>query len=62
MGITGATQAVEDSHYLVVSLQKIIDFDPSFLELADRPLGKAAYRPSQDAAWERFVLLDVITV
>jgi len=50
---TGATQAVEDKDYLVVSLQEIIDFDPSVLELADLALGESAYRPAIDKPWER---------
>jgi len=53
---TGATQAVEDKDYLVISLQKIINLDPSVLELADLQLGEAAYRASQDATWEKYVL------
>lgn len=51
---TGVTQAVEDGDYLVVSLQEIMDFDPSVLELADLALGESAYRPAIDMPWERF--------
>lgn len=53
---TGATQAVEDKDYLIVSLEEMMNLDPSILELADLPLGEAAYRSSANAPWERYVI------
>ena len=53
---TGATQAIEDKDYLVVSLERVINFDSSVLELADLSLGEAAYRSSVDAPWKRYVI------
>lgn len=53
---TGSTQAVEDRDYLIVSLEEIINLDSSILELADLPLGEAAYRTAPDAPWERYVI------
>lgn len=50
----GATQATNEKDYLVVSLQEIIDFDPSVLELADLALGKSAYRSAINMPWERY--------
>jgi len=51
---TGVTQSTDDKDYLIVSLQEIIDFDPSVLELADLALGESAYRSAVDMPWERY--------
>jgi hypothetical protein len=42
----------------VVSLQEILDLDPSVALLADLPLGWRAWRSSKEAAWQRAEALD----
>jgi len=46
-----ANLTLEDAS--VVSLQEVLDLDPSIALLADLPMGWCARRSSKDAAWQR---------
>jgi hypothetical protein len=39
---------------ILVSLRKMVDRDPTLLELADLPLGWRAERPRPGSAWTRY--------
>ncbi|MCL2120774.1 MAG: hypothetical protein FWH28_00810 [Clostridiales bacterium] len=42
----------QDDDAVFLSLQQILDFDRSIMELADLPAGKQAKRPSRGAPWD----------
>lgn len=52
----GDDNPLSDSDYVVLALEKIIKLDPSVLELADLPLGWAAYRERVDMPWSRYLI------
>lgn len=48
----GPEENVQDQDVMIVSLQQVIQRDPSVLELADLPRGAAATRVDRAAPWE----------
>lgn len=50
---TCGTECEDDKDYLIVSLEEIINIDPSVLQVADLPLGESAYRSSREMPWQR---------
>ena len=49
--LAGGDPAIEDA--AVVSLEEIVQLDPSVLEVADLPPGGVAFRVTRDSAWQR---------
>ena len=41
----------QESDYKVISLDEIVTFDPSILEVADLKLGNYAYRKDKNSGW-----------
>ncbi len=48
----GPEENVQDQDVMIVSLQQVIQRDPSVLDLADLPRGTAATRVDRAAPWE----------
>ncbi len=49
----GPDEKVQDQDIMIVSLQQVIQRDPSVLELADLPRGAAATRGDGTAPWKQ---------
>ncbi|RPE09938.1 DUF2185 domain-containing protein [Chitinophaga lutea] len=52
----GSDKSVNETDYMIIALEEIIKLDPSVLELADLPLGWAAYRDRTDAPWNLYLM------
>jgi hypothetical protein len=48
----GPEENVQDQDVMIVSLQQVVQRDPTVLELADLPRGAVATRVDQAAPWE----------
>lgn len=48
----GNEEIADDSDYKVVSLEEIINIDPSVLVVSDLPLGYEAFRKTKENDWE----------
>ena len=55
---TNQSAPVGESDAMLVSLQSIVNIDPSILLLADLPLGWHAWRDSKDADWQKMPITD----
>ncbi|MGQ4599727.1 hypothetical protein [Nocardia sp. R6R-6] len=49
------TADAELDHAMIVSLENVVNRDPSITQLADLPLGWCAWRASTEEPWQRAV-------
>jgi hypothetical protein len=51
----GPEKVEKDEDFRIVSLEEIIKFDNSVLEISDLPLGYEAHRKNKSSSWERTI-------
>jgi hypothetical protein len=50
---TSASDPMEESRAMLISLRQATQLDPAIVDLADLPLGWTAWRETKEANWQR---------